>query len=56
MITIRRLRHAKTWKRKEETKAFCKRENILPDKEKNILKGGHFYNFCLKKRKGLDKP
>jgi len=23
-------------KRKEETKAFCKCENILPDKEKNM--------------------
>ena len=46
----------KNMKMEQRIKAFCKCENILPDKKENILLSHHFYNFCLKKRKGLDKP
>ena len=42
--------------RKEETKTFCKCENILPDKEKNILLLCKFTTFVLKKEKGLTSP
>ena len=50
-VRILQVTHTKLQKKKRRNKNFCKCENILPEKEKNILFIIQIQKFSLRKKK-----